>query len=82
MVYFLNFKQQITSSTKRGSATVEAALVIPLLILIIALIICAGIKYEKHVEESSNEHIQAADEVLVDDLTNIEDVVRGRWVLQ
>jgi len=71
-----------SSNSKRGSSTVEAALVLPILILIIAALISTSLNYEKEVEESSIENFAKADEWLEDSLDNLEDLSRARWLFE
>ena len=72
-------KRTFASRAKRGSATIEASLVIPLLILIIVGIIkIAGVR-EVRVRENSTENIKSTLEYLKDDATNPEDLLRLRW---
>ena len=61
---------------------VEAAMVIPLLILIIVGIIACSMYLENKVEKNSYENQSAAKDILVDDITNIEDLLRGSWILE
>lgn len=69
-------------NSKKGSSTVEAALLIPLLILIIVTLVNAGIKLEKRVEESSKEHVYSAEDVLKSKIDNPEKIIRARWVIK
>lgn len=68
--------------SKKGNANIEAALVIPLLVIIIAMIMKMAVVLEIRVDESSREHYADAKEVLKDTLTNTEDFMRGRWTLK
>lgn len=70
------------SNSHRGSSTVEAALVIPLLILIIAGLISVGIRLEKRVEDSSSYHVYEARDVLDSKFENPEKIVRAKWVIR
>lgn len=68
--------------SKKGNANIEAALVIPLLVIIIAMIIKMAVVLEERVEDSSAGHYIDAREVLKDTLTNTEDFMRGRWTFK
>lgn len=70
------------SNSRKGSSTVEAALVIPLLILIIVGLISAGIRLEKRVEDSSSDHVYEARDILGSKLDNPEKIVRAKWVIR
>lgn len=73
-------RQRIANiNPRQGSATIEAALVIPLLILtIVGIINIAGVR-EVKVRENSTENIKSTLEYLKDDATNPEDLLRLRW---
>jgi len=64
----------------RGSSTVEAAMIVPLVILVLAAIIKVAGSRELMVINNSKENILAALEYLKDDFSNIEDVLRGLWI--
>mgnify|MGYP003316154717 CR=1 FL=1 len=73
---------ELISNSRKGSSTVEAALVIPLLILIIIGLISAGIRLEKRVELNSGEHVCDAQDVLKSKLENPEKIIRAKWVIR
>lgn len=68
--------------SKRGSASIEASLVIPLLILIIAGLIKIGTVFEKRVIDESLRCRAEGAQISEDSLTNTEDIIRGRWIIQ
>jgi len=72
----------LISNSKKGSSTVEAALVLPVLILIIVSIISASMRYEKDIESTSLMHLTRAYEGIEDTSSNPEDIVRARWLLE
>ncbi|MCR5336189.1 MAG: hypothetical protein K6E42_06505 [Synergistes sp.] len=69
-------------NAKRGSSTVEAAIVFPLIILIAAALIAIGSDNCSKVREDSDKNIAAAELALDQDLLTVENIMRGRWILR
>ena len=69
-------------NTKSGSSTIEASLVIPILILIIVVIIKIAEIRESNVAENSRNNITENQEILEDTVLNVEDILRGYWSLK
>lgn len=69
-------------NAKRGSSTVEAAIVFPLIILITAGLITIGSSNCKKVRDDSDKNIAAAELALDQKLLTVENIMRGRWILK
>ena len=61
---------------------VEAAIVLPLLVIIIVLIIKCGVSRQTDVETESILHVYENQKLMEDDLTNTEDVLRARRMVR
>ena len=66
----------------RGSAQVEAALIIPLVILIVAGMIKIGMTLEQKVIVSSAENCAAAELLSRGGKIPTESILRGRWYIK
>ena len=62
----------------RGSAMVEAAMVFPLVILIVAGVIMTGLKMYSHVRADAVFHKSEAQAEL---MITAEDILRGKWTV-
>ena len=67
---------------KQGNAVIEAALVLPLIILISAALIRAGSDMSSRVIETSSIHTEQARAECEGGMVDTEDIMRGRWVLR
>ncbi len=67
---------------RSGSSAVEAALIYPLIILIIAGLISIGSDMSGKVVSSSAAHALAARESCEDETVSAEDIMRGRWIFR
>ncbi len=65
-----------------GSAQVEAALIIPLVILIVVGMIKLGTLLCEKVETSSSEHAAYAQELTEGGRIPAEKILRGRWYIK
>jgi len=70
------------NSSVRGSAEVEAALIIPLAVLVIAGMIKLGTQLFDRTVESSLKNTQAAAELVEGGKLSTESILRGRWYLK
>ena len=66
---------------RRGSTTVEAVLVFPLIILIAAALISIGSGLYKNVKDMSLDHIEKARQESEDPVLSTESIMRGRWII-
>ncbi len=69
-------------TSKRGSAMVESAMVLPLVFLIVAQIITASLGLSERVRARSTDLVAETAETVRDRMVSDEDMLRGRWVLQ
>ena len=74
-----SFRPQAARPGLRASAEVEAALILPLVILIIAGMIRLGSAMLAHVAESSAENCLQASVLSGGGLLPAEAILRGRW---
>ena len=68
--------------SKRGSVFVEAAIVIPLLILIIAGIISLSFTLTDRVKTQSEELRQKTARMMENTDLTTEDILRGKWLVR
>ena len=67
---------------RRGSAQVEAAMIVPLLILIIAMIIRVGIGQTDSVQVNADRHREQAAGICAGKACSPENLLRGKWMLK
>jgi len=70
------------SDPSRGSAQVEAAMIIPLVVLLIAGMLKLGIHLSEKVETSSAGHSAAAENIIDGGALPAESILRGRWYIK
>ena len=68
-------------SDPSGSAIVEAALVFPLVVLLLAAILSLSLQILTGTEEDAARHREEAREELEPKLLEVENVLRGVWLL-
>ena len=74
-----SFERSLRQASLRASAEVEAALIIPLVILIIAGMVKLGAALYAKVYESSAENCIKAEVLAGGGLIPAESILRGRW---
>ena len=72
----------MAADSKKGSAIVEAAMVLPVVILIIAAIIDCGLKLYSDVKLGSETHIAEADADIEGKELDVPDIFRTGWVFR
>ena len=72
----------MAADSKKGSAIVEAAMVLPVVILIIAAIIDCGLQLYSNVKISSENHIAEADADIEGKELDVPDILRTGWVFK
>ncbi len=68
-------------NSKRGSAIVEAAIIIPILILIIVLMLKLTVQTQEKVRILSLDHEAFQADMMKDTLFNVEDILRTGWMI-
>lgn len=68
-------------NSRRGSASVEAALVFPLIILIAAALISIGSGLYESVKSTSLSHMEKARQEAEGSVISAERIMRGRWII-
>ena len=67
---------------KRGSTIIEAALIVPLIFLIVATVISAAFTLHDRTEENARENRATAASAPARVESLLCDLLRGRWLLQ
>ncbi len=65
--------------SKRGSSTVEAAMIFPLVVLITAGIIRHTLGFHDRIRNASAEHLEKTESFMENRLLTTEDVLRVKW---
>jgi|GEM_PF-3730893 len=65
--------------SKRGSSTVEAAMIFPLVVLITVGIIRHTLGFHDRIMDASAEHIEKTESFMENRLLTTEDVLRVKW---
>ena len=68
-------------ASKRGSATVEAALIFPVIILTVAAMISCSFELMERIDTAADTHLQETDSFMKNMLFTTEDILRGKWIL-
>ena len=68
--------------SKRGSSTVEAAMIFPLVVLITVGIIRHTLGFHDRIRDASAEHIEKTESFMENRLLTTEDVLRVKWKAQ
>ena len=68
--------------SKRGSVFVEAAIVIPILVLIIAGLIRVSFTLMDRVKQGSEEILQQNRQMQENENLTTEDILRGKWLVR
>ena len=66
-------------ASKRGSANVEAAMILPVLILIIAGMISCSFTLMGRVKDASDSDLEKHEKFMTNMLFTTEDLLRGKW---
>ena len=66
----------------RGSAMVEAAVVYPIVILVLVLVLGKSVKNTEYVNDTAVIHETQVSEFLQNDQMTTEDYMRGRWLIK
>ena len=69
-------------SYTKGSAQVEAAIIVPLVILLIVGMLKLGLQLEEMVEISSMAHSAASADIVDGGSLPAESILRGRWYIK